>query len=106
EEHIGVVIDDVVPGAVELGGHDLLRQGKAHGVGDALPQRTRGGFHTGGVAVFRVAGGAAVQLTEVLQIIDGQVIAGQVQQGIDQHGAVAVGQHETVAVSPLRVGRV
>ena len=32
--------------------------------------------------------------------------AGEVQQRIQQHGTVAVGEHETVAVGPQRVGRV
>ncbi len=47
-----------------------------------------------------------MQLAEVFQLVDGQVVAGQVQQRVDQHGAVAIGEHETVAVGPLRVGRV
>jgi hypothetical protein len=48
----------------------------------------------------------AVELAEVLDLLDRQVIAGQVQQRIQQHRAVAVGNHEAVAVEPLRVGRV
>ncbi len=47
-----------------------------------------------------------MQLTEVLQIVDRQIVAAQVQQGVDQHGAVAVGQDKTVAIGPLRVVRV
>ena len=106
EEGVGVVVDDLVAIAVELGGHDLFRQGEAHGVGDALAQGTGGGLDARGVAVFGVARGLAVQLTEILQVVDGQVVAGQVQQRIDEHGAVAVGQHEAVTVGPLGVARV
>ena len=105
EEHVGVVVDDLVAGAVELRGHDLLRQGEADGVGQPLTQRAGGGLDAGGVAELRVARGLAVQLAEVLQVVDGQVVAGQVQQRVDQHRAMAVGQHEAVAVGPLRVGR-
>jgi len=47
-----------------------------------------------------------VQLAEVLQVVDGQVVAGQVQQRIDQHRAMPIGEHETIAIGPLRVGRV
>jgi hypothetical protein len=47
-----------------------------------------------------------VQLAELLQVLDRQVVAGQVQQGVDQHRAMAVGQHEAVAIGPLRVARV
>ena len=106
QEHIGVVIDDFMPGAVELGGEDLLGQRHAHGVGDALAERAGGGLDAGGVAVFGVAGGLAVELAEALQLGDRQVVAGQVQQRVDQHRAVAIGEHEAVAVGPLGVGRV
>ena len=41
-----------------------------------------------------------------LQLLDRQVVAGQVQQRVEQHRAVAVRQHEAVAVRPVRVGRV
>ena len=59
-----------------------------------------------GVAVLGMAGGLAAELAELLQIIDGQAVAEQVQQGIDQHRAVARGQHEAVAVDPLGIGGV
>jgi len=106
EEDPGAVIDDGVAGLVELVGQQLLGHGHAHGVGDALTERAGGGFDAGGVAQLGVARRLAVQLAEVLQIVDGQIVAGEVQQGVDQHRAVAVGEHETVAVGPVRVGRV
>ncbi len=104
-EYIGVVVDDLVPVAVELRRHDFLGQGEAHGIRQPLPQRPGGGLDACGVAELRVTGGLAVQLAEVLEVVDGQVIAGQMQQRVDQHRAVAVGQHEAVAVGPERVGR-
>jgi hypothetical protein len=70
------------------------------------PERPGGSLDAGRVAVFRMARGLAVQLAEILQVVDRQVVAGQVQQRIQQHRAMAVGQHEAVAVGPLRVGRV
>ena len=106
EEDIGVVVDDVVAGTVELGGEDLLGQRHADGVGDALAERAGGGLDAGGVAVFGVAGGLAVELAEALELLDRQVVAGEVEERVDQHGAVAVRQHEAVAVGPLGVGRV
>ncbi len=48
----------------------------------------------------------AVQLAEFLQFGERQGVAGQVEQRVDEHRAVAVRQDETVAVGPLRVGRV
>ena len=47
-----------------------------------------------------------MQLTEVFQFFHRQIVTGEVQQAVDQHGAVAVGQHEAVTVSPGRILRV
>jgi len=72
----------------------------------ALAERSGGRFDAGGIAVLGVARGLAVQLAEALQVIDRKVVAGEMQQSIDQHRTVAVGQHETVAIRPLRIGRI
>ncbi|MNZ78871.1 hypothetical protein D3C78_974610 [compost metagenome] len=105
QEHIGVVVDDVMTFAVELRAHDFFGKGKTNGVGQTLAERTGGGLDAWGVTELRVARGAAVQLTEGLEVVDGDVIASQVQQRIDQHRAVTVGQHEAVTVSEVRVAR-
>ena len=58
-------------------------------------------------AEFRVAGGGGMELAEALQRVDAHAgMAGEMQQGIEQHGAMAGGEHETVAVGPVRVGGV
>ena len=106
QEHIGVVVDDVVPGAVELAGQGALGDGEADGIGGALPQRAGGGLDARRIAVFRMPGGLGVQLAEVGQLFNWQIVAGQVQQGVQQHRTVPVRQHETVAVRPFRIGRV
>jgi hypothetical protein len=99
-EHVGLVVDQPVAEArcqVALGNRH------ADGVGDALTQRTGGGFDAGGVAVFRVTCGARTDLAEVLQLLDGHVlVAEQVQQRVKQHGAVTGRQDEPVAVRPVR----
>ena len=106
EEDIGEVVDDVVAGLVELRGQRLLRQGHADGIGDALAERAGGGFHARGVAVFRMPGGLGVKLTELLEVLDPELISRQVEQGVDQHRAVAVRQHEAVPVGPGRISRI
>ena len=53
-----------------------------------------------------VARRLAVQLAEVAQLAHRQVVAAQVQQRVQQHRGMAVGQHEAVAVGPVRVARV
>ena len=35
-----------------------------------------------------------------------QLVAAQVEQGVEQHGAVAVGHDKAVAVRPRRIGRI
>ncbi len=105
-KHVGVVIDNVVTIAIELGRQALLSQRHADTIGQTLTERASGGFNTGGVAQLRVARGFGVQLTEVFQFVDRQVIAGQVQQRVNQHGAMTVGHDEAVAIGPFRVLRV
>lgn len=106
QKHVGTVVHDVVAGTVELGGQHLLGQCHADGVGDTLAEGAGGGLDTGGVTVFRVAGGLGVELAEVLEFFDGERIARQMEQRVDQHGAMAVGQDEAVTVGPRGVGRV
>ena len=48
----------------------------------------------------------AVQLAEVAQLAHRQLVAGEVQQRVLQHRGVAVGEHEAVAVGPVRMRRV
>src|SRR5690606_29537438 len=106
EENVGIVIDNLVTFAVELGRKNLFCQCHTHAVSNTLTQRSSSGFNAWGVAQFRVARSFGVQLTELLEIVDGQVIPRQMQQGINEHGAVAIGKHETVAVYPVWVLRV
>ena len=106
QEHIGVVVHHGVAFAVELTGQQLFCQRHAHRIGNALAQWAGGGFHAGRDTHFGVACGFAVQLTEVFQLFHGQLVACEVQQRINQHGAMAVGQHKAVTVEPMRVGGV
>ena len=106
QERIGVVVHNVVARAVELRRQGFLGQRETNGVGNALPQRAGRGFDTRRVTVFRVPRSLGVQLPEVLDVVNANVVPAQVQQGVLQHGAMAVRQYKTVTVGPLRVGRV
>ena len=74
-----MVIDNRVALAVELRGQRFFRQRHTHRIGQTLTQRARGGLHARGVAVFGVTGGFTVQLTELLHILNGNVVASEVQ---------------------------
>ena len=57
--------------------------------------------------ILRMAGARAAELAEVPDVVDRRPrVAGQVQQRVDQHRAVAGRQDETVAVGPVRIGGV
>jgi hypothetical protein len=100
------MVDDRVPVAVEGLGQQTFSESHPHGVGEALSERSGSRFNAGGDTQFGMSGGSGMQLPEALEFVDGQVVAAQMQQGIDQHRTMSVGQHETVAVDPLRVGRI
>ena len=90
----------------------------ADAVAAALAERSGGGLDAGGMAVFRVAGRDAVELAEILDVVEthrraiGDALPvdaphfGQVQQRIEEHTSMAGRQHKTVAVGPERIGRI
>ena len=103
-ERVGMVVDDDVVGLVELGGEHFFRHRHADGIGNTLAEGAGGGFNTGRITILGVTRCLRMQLTELLDVVNRQVIAGQMQQRINQHRAVAVGQHKAVTIWPLGVG--
>ena len=103
-QHEGVVIDEI--GAV-FGGEHALGQGHADCGGNALPERAGRGLDTRGDEILRMARRQRMQLAEILQFVDGHALhAGEMQKRIEQHRAVAGGEHETVAIGPGGIGDV
>ena len=84
-ESIGEVVNDVVTWTVKLRRQRFFCNRHTDCVGNTLTQRTGGGFHTSGVTHFRVTRSFRVQLTELLQFRQRQIVAGQVQQTVEQH---------------------
>ena len=105
-DDIGEVVDDLVAGAVVPGRQVGLGHGHAHGVRNALAERSRGGLHAGRIAVFGMAGRLAFPLPEIPELIEGQIVAGEMQHGVEQHGTVPAGEHEAVPVRPVGILRV
>ena len=73
---------------------------------DALAERPGRRLHARRVTVLGMPRGHAAPLAEALQLVQRQVVAGQVQQRVEQHAAVPGRQHEPVAAGPVRVRRV
>src|SRR6185369_6185821 len=106
EEGVGEVIDQFVARPVELRRQQPFGDRHADRVGNTLPERAGGGLDAGREAVLRMARRLRAELAEALQLRHRQVVAGQVQQRVQQHRAVPVGEHEAVAVRPGRIAGV
>ena len=86
-EDVGVVVNDAQTVFIKFGSQDFFGQSHAYCVGNTLSQWAGCSFHAVGVAVFGMTGGFAMQLAEIFQIINGNVVAGQVQQAVIPIGA-------------------
>ena len=100
---VHVVVDQAVADSRR---EHLLRERNPDRVRDALPERPRRRFDSRRVAKFRVTGSFRVQLPELLQVVDGDVEAGQVQERVEQHRPMPGAQHEPVTVRPAGILRV
>ena len=99
-EHVGVMPDHLL---AVLGDQHLLRQRHADRGGEALAERAGGGLDAAGLEVLGVSRRLGAELTEILDLVERHVlVAGEVQQGIEQHRTVSGREHETVAVRPGR----
>ena len=105
-EDVGEVVHDVRAIAVERRAEEALGDGHADGVGEALAEGPGGRLDAGRVPVLGVTGRPAAPLAERAQVVEAEVVARQMEQGVEQHAAVAGREHEAVAVGPRGVGRV
>ena len=103
-EHIGVVVDGLGP---ELGRQHALGERHPDRGAKPLAERTGRGLDARRHEAFGMAGRLRFELAEATQLVDRNALdAGEVQEPVEQHRAVAGGQHETVAVGPARIGGV
>ena len=99
-----MVVEDRMLGGVEAGLGHFAGEGETDGVGDTLDERASRALDAGRLMKLRVAGSLGVQLAEVLHLIDREVVAAKVQPAVQEHRAVAGGEHEAVAVEPAGLG--
>ena len=105
-DRVRAVVDDRVTGAVEAIREKPLGDRHADGVRRPLPERPGRRLDARREPVLGVPRGPAPPLAKRLQVVERQVVAGQVEQAVQQHAAVPGGEHESVAVGPRRVARV
>ena len=89
------------PGGELLGGNRHADRGA-----ETASQRAGRDVDALGVAELGMARSQAAPLAEALQFVHGEAVVEEVQEGIDEHGAVTGGQHEAVASDPARIGRI
>ena len=99
------VVDDGVPGPVELAGEPALGDGHPDAVRDALAERAGGRLDARGQAVLGVARRPRAPLPEVPEVVERDLVAGQVEERVEEHRGVAGRQDEAVAVGPVGAGR-
>ena len=95
-----VMVEDRVLRRVEARLGHLRGDGHADGVRDALAERAGGRLDAArGVRELGVAGRLRAELAEALHLVERHVrVAAEVQPRVEEHRAVAGGEHEAVAV--------
>ena len=96
----------VVTGLVVARGQVRFGHGHAHAHRKALAQRAGGHFDAGREAVLGMPGRLAAPLPEVLDLVQREIVTGEMQQRIQQHGAVPARQDEAIAIGPAGIARV
>jgi hypothetical protein len=98
-----VVVNQVIARLVEDGGGVSLSNGQTNSVGETLTQRTSGDLDTRGVVSLGVTGSDAINLSEALQVVHGDIVTEQVEESVLEHATVAVGKNETIPVQPVGI---
>src|SRR5271155_649091 len=101
---VRVMVDDVMPRAVIARSQPRLRYRHSHAISETLSEWSGRNFHARCPTALRVPRGLAVPLAEVLDLVHGKVVAGQMQETVQEHRTVTRGQHKTVPVKPLGIG--
>ncbi len=99
------VVDHEVARPVELGGQAALGDRHPDRVGHPLAKRSSGRLDAGRQAVLGMAGRLRAPLAEPLELLERQVIAGEVEERVEKHRRVPGAQHEAVAIRPIGPGR-
>ena len=106
EKDPGVVIHHRKVRPVELGRQQLLRERHANGIGQPLAQGTRRGLDAEMQVALGMTRRMSAQLPETPDLVHGERVAGEMEQGIEEHRAMAVGQDKAVPVRPGRIAGV
>lgn len=90
EESVCMVVDQIEAISVELRSRVCLCNCKTDSIGETLTQRSGCNFNAGCVMCFRVARCDAIDLSEVLKVVDRECVAEEMKECILEHASVAV----------------
>ena len=99
-------VQDRKPGPVEAASEETGRHGHTDPHTEALTQRAGRCLDPGRQAVLRVPRRTGAELPEAHDVVEREVEAAEMQQRVEEHRRVPVGEHETITVRPMRIGRV
>jgi len=89
---------------VELGGEHGLGQREAHGVAESLAERPGGHLHPWHVPALGVARREAAPLAERVEVVEGEAVSGEMNQGVEERAGMPVGEDEAITVEPVWCG--
>src|SRR5271166_1449500 len=90
----------------ELGSKPALGNRHAYRIATSLAERAGSGFRSWDETKFRMARCLRTPLPKLLDIVKRKIVAGQVQQGVEQHACVTVRENEAIAAGPMRIPRI
>src|ERR1041384_3376814 len=106
DDRVSEVIDDLKSRPIVARREMSFGDREAYAIAEALPQRAGRGFHAGRELAFGMAGSEAAPLAKLFNLLEGQVVSGQKKHTVNQHGAMAGRQDETITIPPVRIPRV
>ena len=102
-EEIRTMVHDAVTRPVEQLREVRLRERHPHGVPHPLTERAGRGLDARGEPVLGVARRAAPPLAELLDVVEREVVPGEVEGRVEQHAGMSGRQYEAVAPEPVGV---
>ena len=90
---------------VEIRGEVQPRDSHAHPVAEALSERPCGRLNAFDEQVLGVARRLTAPLPEILDVVEGQAVSGQMEEAVEEHAAVACREYEAVTVRPAGLSR-
>ena len=104
-DRVDAVVDDRVARPVEEVAEEPLRDRHPDAVREALPERPGRRLDARRVTALGVAGRRRAPLPEALELVEREVVPGEVERRVLEDARVAGAEHEPVAVGPVRIGR-